>query len=225
MVEKQLDLPKNLVTVRHLVLDGHFGNNNALQMVLQCGLHLISKLRCDSALYFRFDGKQSSRGPRKKQPQKIDWRNIPEKHMAQKNTKDGIQSRIYQAQMLHQGFAQVLNVVIITKTNLKIGAFANVILFSSDLELAYEMIIDWYSLRFQIEFNFPNAKQHWGPEDFMKVQQVLLTNALNLSLFMVNLYHMPLGDYQQTHPKLEQIFGHVATLGFIHAVNVHASSP
>ena len=72
MVEKQLDLHKNLVTIAHLVLDGHFGNNNALQMVLRCGLHLISKLGCDSALNFRYDGKQSSRGPGKKHGQKID---------------------------------------------------------------------------------------------------------------------------------------------------------
>jgi hypothetical protein len=32
-------------------LDGAFGNNNALQMVGQCSLHLISKLRYDAALY------------------------------------------------------------------------------------------------------------------------------------------------------------------------------
>ena len=35
-----------------LVLDGHFGNHNALQMARQGTLHLISKLRCDAALYF-----------------------------------------------------------------------------------------------------------------------------------------------------------------------------
>ena len=65
MIKKQLAILKDLVTVRHMVLDGHFGNNNALQMVLQCGLHLISKLRCDSALYFVYDGPQKSNGPRK----------------------------------------------------------------------------------------------------------------------------------------------------------------
>ena len=60
MVKKQLEVLQNLVTVRHLALDGHFGNNNALQMVLQCGLQLISKLRYDSALYFIYDGKQQA---------------------------------------------------------------------------------------------------------------------------------------------------------------------
>ena len=54
-----------------------------------------------------------------------------------------IKTRIYQAQMLHKEFAQRLNVVIIHKTNLKTGACAHVILFSSDLELSYDKIIDY----------------------------------------------------------------------------------
>jgi len=201
MVKKQLEMLKILGTIAHLVLDGHFGNNNALQMTRQCGLHLISKLRCDSALYFIYDGQQKPKGPRKKYGLKIDYRNIPEKYLVEKSTQKGIETRIYQAQMLHHDFAQALNVVIITKTNLKTGAFANVNLFSSDLELSAEKIIDWYSLRFQIEFNFRAAKQHWGLEDFMNVKEVPLTNALNLSLFMVNLSQVLLRDFRKTHPK------------------------
>ena len=256
MVKKQVVMLKNLITVRHLALDGHFGNNNALQMVLQCGLHLISKLRCDSALYFVYEGPQKSRGPRIRYGKKIDYYNIPEKHLVEKSTEDDIITCIYQAQMLHRDFSQLLNVVIITKTNLKTGAFANVNLFSSDLELSHEKIIDYYSLRFQIEFNFRDAKQYWGLEDFMNIKEIPLTNALSLSLFMVSLSQVLLRDFRQTHPHsgtldlkayfraaiyfqetikmlpqkpepilLEQIFGQVASLGCIHAVNVQAFSP
>jgi putative transposase len=201
MVKKQLAMLKNLVPIYHLALDGHFGNNKALQMVLQCGLHLISKLRCDSALYFVYDGPQKRRGPRRKYGKKVDYRNIPEKYLVEKSIKDGMETCIYQAKMLHRSFAQALNVVIITKTNLKTGAFANVNLFSSDLNLTFAKIIDYYSLRFQIEFNFRDAKQHWGMEDFMNVKKIPLTNALNLSLFMVNLSQALLRDFRQTNPK------------------------
>ena len=55
------------------------------------------------------------------------------------------------------------------KTNLLTQARAHVILFSTDLDLAWEQLIDYYSLRFQIEFNFRDAKQFWGLEDFMNV--------------------------------------------------------
>jgi putative transposase len=201
MVKNQLETLKNLLTVRYLALDGHFGNNNALQMVLQCGLHLVSKLRRDAALYFSYEGKQKRKGPRRKYGMKIDYPNIPEKYLAETSTEDNIETRIYQAKMLHRDFAQILNVVIITKTNLKTGAFANVNLFSSDLELSYAKIIDYYSLRFQIEFNFRDAKQHWGLEDFMNVKEVPLTNAINLSLFMVTLSQALLREFRQFSPE------------------------
>jgi len=201
MVRNQLTLLQTLITVRYLVLDGHFGNNNALQMTRQCDLHLISKLRYDAALSFVYEGEQKRTGPRKKYGQKINYHNIPDQYLVEKSTKDGIETCIYQAQMLHHEFAQVLNVVILTKTNLSTGAFANVNLFSSDLQLAYEKIIDFYSLRFQIEFNFRDAKQYWGLEDFMNIKEVPLTNALNLSLFMVNLSQVLLREFREIHPE------------------------
>ncbi len=112
-----------------------------------------------------------------------------------------LQTRIYKAQMLHRDFAQALNVVIITESELKTGAFASVNLFSSDLELSYEKIIDFYSLRFQIEFNFSDAKQNWGLEDFMSVKEVLLTNVIHLSLFMVNISQVLLREFRRTYPE------------------------
>ena len=70
-----------------------------------------------------------------------------------------------------------MNVVIIVKTNLKNLATSHIILFSSDLDLAFDKLIDYYSLRFQIEFNFRDAKQFWGLEDFMNVTQNGVVNA------------------------------------------------
>ena len=64
----------------------------------------------------------------------------------------------------------------------------HVVLFSTDLDLSSAQIVDYYSLRFQIEFNFRDAKQHWGLEDFMNVTQQAVTNATNLAFFMVNLW-------------------------------------
>ena len=201
MVLQQLKGLKNLVSVRYLALDGHFGNSNALQMVRQCGLQLISKLRHDAALYFTYEGPQKSKGRHRKYGQKIDYHKIPEKYLVETSTEGNIQTRVYQVQLLHKSFALPLNVVILTKLNLQTGAFASVNLFSSDLELSYEKIIDYYSLRFQIEFNFRDAKQFWGLEDFMNVKELPLTNAINLSLFMVNLSQVLLRDYRKTYPK------------------------
>jgi putative transposase len=96
---------------------------------------------------------------------------------------DGIQTCIYQMTMRHKRFPDPLNAVIISKINLQTQARAHVLLFSSDLDLAYDKLIDYYRLRFQIEFNFQDAKQFWGLEDFMNVNQTLVYNAANLALF------------------------------------------
>jgi len=47
-------------------------------------------------------------------------------------------------------------------------------------------LVEYYRLRFQIEFNFRDAKQYWGLEDFMNITETAVTNAANLAFFMVN---------------------------------------
>ena len=91
-------------------------------------------------------------------------------HSLKETTVEGhSETRLYQMQVLHKEFAQPLNVLIIAKTNLRTQARAHVVLFSSDLALAYAPLVDYDGRRFQIDFNFRDAKQYWGLEDFMNV--------------------------------------------------------
>ncbi|MCP4487266.1 MAG: transposase [Gammaproteobacteria bacterium] len=184
----------------YCVMDGAFGNNNALQMVRQCSLHLISKLRYDAALYFPYEGKQKKRGANKKYGAKLDYDHIPDKCLKEITLLDGIQTKIYQITMWHKLIPDKLNIVIIVKTNLKTQKVARVVLFSSDLQLAFDKLIDYYRLRFQIEFNFRDAKQFWGLEDFMNVNQLPVYNAANLSMFMVNVSQVLIRHLRPTYP-------------------------
>ena len=186
----------------YLVLDGHFGTAAALQMARGCTLHLISKLRSDSALYLPYDGPYAGRGPRRIYGDKLTPRAIPERYLCQTTVEKENESRIYQLQARHKTFAQPLNVVCIVKTNLKTRAQAHVLLFSSDLALAFDKLIDYYCLRFQLEFNFRDAKQYWGLEDFMTTHPTRVTNAANLSLFMVNLVERVLREMRQREPEM-----------------------
>jgi putative transposase len=188
------------IHLTYLVLDGHFGNHPALHMVRQCQLHLISKVRSDAALFFSYTGPSPKRGQRPRLGERMDVRKIPEAYLKEITVEDGIETRTYQMQLLHREFAEPLNVVILLKTNLETKAWAHVILFSSDLELSYDKLIDFYSLRFQIEFNFRDAKQFWGLEDFMNVTQTAVTNAANLSLFMVDVSQVLMCKYRQDDP-------------------------
>lgn len=196
MVIGLLELIALKIPLAYLVLDGHFGNNNGLCMAQQAGLYLISKLRHDSALYFPYLGAQSSRGQRRKYGDKLDCRNIPIKYLKRTTIDKNIKTCTYNPQLLHEEFCQPLNVVVIVRTNLVTNESAHVLLFSSDLDLFYDKLTDYYSLRFQIEFNFRDAKQFWGLEDFMNVSQNAVTNAANLSFFLVNLSHHLLQDFR-----------------------------
>ena len=51
-----------------------------------------------------------------------------------------------------------------------------------------------------IEFNFRDAKQYWGLEDFMNVTPTGVTNAANLSLFMVNVAYRLRADRHPCDP-------------------------
>ena len=184
----------------YCVMDGAFGNNNALQMVRQSSLHLISKLRYDAALYFPYEGEQKKRGANKKYGTKLDYDHIPDKYLKETILLDGIQTNIYQMTLWHKLIPDKLNVVIILKTNLKTQKVARVVLFSSDLELAFDKLIDYYRLRFQIEFNFRDAKQFWGLEDFMNVNQLPVYNAANLAMFMVNASQVLIGHFRPACP-------------------------
>jgi putative transposase len=196
-----LAILKGIVTVRYIVLDGHFGNYPSAWMVLQTGLQLVSKLRFDAALYEPFAGKYRGRGPHPKYGDKVDVRKMKKKYLKADDTEAGIRTQIYQAAILNHEFASPLNVVVILKTNLSSKKQAHVILFSTDLELSYQKLYDYYALRFQIEFNFRDAKQYWGLDDFMNVKQTAVTNAANLSFFMVNFSSVLLRQYRKNNPE------------------------
>jgi len=202
MIRALLSRIGGLLPLTYLVVDGHFGNHYALQMTQQCNLQLISKLRSDSALYLTYPGPYAGRGPRRIYGAKLDLRALPADALRQTTVADRIETCIYQLEARHKTVADLLNVVVIVKTNLTTQAQAHVLLFSSDLALPFATLIDYYGLRFQLEFNFRDAKQYWGLEDFMVTDPTAVTNAANLALFMVNLVERVLQDIRPCHPTI-----------------------
>lgn len=92
------------------------------------------------------------------------------------------------------------NFVILLRINSANKTFTHALLFTSDLDLPYDLLVDFCSIRFQIVFNFRDAKQFWGFEDFMNVTQTAVANAANPSLFMVDVSWALLSDYRPFNP-------------------------
>ncbi len=174
------------VALTYLALDGHFGNGGALQMVRACNLHIISKLRSDAALYLPYAGPYAGRGAPRIYGPKLDYQALPPDALQQTTWDGEMETRRYHLTVLHKHMSQPIAVVILVKTNVVSKKQGHVVLFTSDLTLDSAQVVDYYSLRFQIEFTFRDAKQFWGLEDWMTTQETRVTNAANLALFMVN---------------------------------------
>ena len=185
-----------VLPIQYFLLDGYFGNNHTLQMVRECGLHLISKLRKDAALYLPPTTPYQGRGRPAIYGERLNPKTIDSKYRVSTQTQGNITTEVYQIACRHKRFPDPLNVVCLLKTDAKTEETSHVLLFSSDLALDAETMIDYYSLRFQIEFNFRDAKQFWGLDDFMNVKEIPVKNAANLSMFMVNV-----------SAKLREMFG------------------
>ena len=75
------------IPILYCLLDGYFGNNNALQMVRGCDLHLISKLRRDAALYLPPTTPYSGRGRPVIYGEKLNPKDIDSKYQVATQTK------------------------------------------------------------------------------------------------------------------------------------------
>jgi putative transposase len=171
-------------------------------MTQECGLALISKLRLNTALYFPSTLPYAGRGRPRIYGQRFNPQQIDTKYRVSTQTHENITTEVYQAKLRHKKFPEPLNVVCILKTQPLREKKSHVLLFSSDLALDAEKMIDYYSLRFQIEFNFRDAKQFWGLEDFMNVNKTPVNNAANLSMFMVNVSAKLLAPLRLEHAEL-----------------------
>ena len=200
MLKTVLATINGFIPIRYFLLDGYFGNTQTLQMVRDCGLHLISKLRRDAALYLPPTTPYQGRGRPAIYGEKFTPKEIDDNYRVSAQTQGNITTEVYQMQCRHKRFPDPLNVVCLLKTDAKTQEKSHVLLFSSDLEMEAETLIDYYALRFQIEFNFRDAKQFWGLDDFMNVKEIPVNNAINLSMFMVNVSAKLRERFDAEHP-------------------------
>jgi len=180
----------NVPTLRYFVYDGAFGNNAGIEAVKKADLYLVSKLKKSSSLYFKFNGEQKKRGRKRIYGTLIDYENMNDAYLKESTTDGDIETKIYQFEALNKKIHGALNIVLIFSKNIRTNKITHTILFSTDLKQTFQKIIDYYSLRFQIEFNFRDAKQFFGLEDFMNIKKRRIHNFANLSMFMNNISYL-----------------------------------
>ena len=165
----------------YLVVDSAYGNLQYLKLAKEKGLFVISKLRAAPALFFNYEGEKGKTKP-KKYGEKVDINKLPSKYLVSEKTENGIFFQVYQYQAWNKEMSEfMLNVVSIVATNTKTGKVFHTHFFSNDLQLSAENMIEYYGLRFQIEFDFRETKQLFGLHKLKNYHQIQMTNMFHLA--------------------------------------------
>lgn len=149
---------------QHLLIDGGLSSQTFIDGVVDLGLHPVGKLRRDSRLRYLYDGpRREGPGRPRLYDGQVDYNYNKLAANMQRIEADWTEDEVFSQVVNHPCWKRNLRVVILVRH--RNGKRRHVILFSTDTELSAEQIVRWYSLRFQIEFVFRDAKQFTGLGD------------------------------------------------------------
>ena len=167
---------------KHFVADAWFAKSTFVNGLKELDFHLISRFRDDAHLMYIYKGVHTGKKGRPKRfDGKIDFANVDRSKfdtIHQDKDTECLTSVVY-AKALGMN---VRVVIAITKKNKK-----HTIYFSTDTELKGIDVLELYKTRFQIEFNFRDAKQHTGLTDSQSRDIKRMNFNFNTALATINL--------------------------------------
>ena len=169
--------------VNYLVADGYYYRAKFWNAVRDADLNLISKLRVDANLNYIYTGEKNQRGARRKYDGKVDCNNL-KKLTFVKEVQPGV--NLYSLVVWSCCLKCEIRLAVISELQPN-GKIKNVLLFSTDINLPAEQILEYYQARFQIEFIFRDAKQFTGLSDCQSRSSQRLDFHFNASLIALNL--------------------------------------
>ena len=172
-----------------LVVDGWYAKASFVKAVTSQGYTVISKLRKDARLDYAYEGPYSGIGRPKLYDGPVDLSDLSRWEGAEYQ---GV--RLCQKRLSYRAFKRRLNVVHIQSASSK----RCLLLFSTDLSLSAQHIVQCYRARFQIEFLFRDAKQHTGLAQGQVRSKEAIRHHCNLSLAATNLLRLKDRRWQNT---------------------------
>jgi len=181
LVERKESL---LLISKHVVADAYFSKNGFVSKLTANGFHIVSRLRDDANLLYKYKREQlNRRGRPKKYDGKICYHSLNTEHLI--CVTDNKQNRIYHGIVYSKSLKRDINLVLV-KTQKK-GKWGHKLYFSTDLNLSPQTLLNYYKTRFQIEFVFRDAKQHTGLEHCQARNLKKLYFHFNAALTAVNM--------------------------------------
>jgi DDE superfamily endonuclease len=182
-IEQILDCLPQLKMVKYFVADGFYAKVKFIKALLSVNKHLITKLRPDANLKFKFEGQHvQKRGAKPKYEGKAVYNDLSKWHFKGKDAKYPYLN-IYHRICYSPQFDCWLSVALVINTK----THKYILLASTDLEQDPLQILTFYQLRFQIEFLFRDAKQFTGLNHCQARDEQKLDFHFNLALSALNL--------------------------------------
>ena len=170
-------------SVRYLVADGYYFRAKFWDAVRNSNLNLISKLRSDANLKYLYTGEKNKIGAPRKYDGKVDCNKLKNLTFI-KEVKPGV--KLYSLVVWSVSLKCKIRLACLSELQPN-GNIKNLLLFSTDIELTGEQILEYYQARFQIEFIFRDAKQFTGLSNCQSRSGQCLDFHFNASLIALNL--------------------------------------
>jgi len=182
-LEQFLDCLPKLKNILYFVADGFYAKKKVIDTFISEGKHLIVKLRSDANLRFLFNGDpKKGKGAKKKYAGKVYFSDLKNWFFKGIDYKYN-HLHIYYQTLNSIQFKRNLKVVLVLNTNNQ----KYILLASTDIEQSARQIVEYYQLRFQIEFLFRDAKQFTGLNDCQARSEDKLDFHFNASFAALNL--------------------------------------
>lgn len=215
-IEQLLDCRAYLKSVLYIVADGYYAKQKMFEAVLSMNKHLITKLRPDADMKYLLDrSKYPNAHGNKKYDGKVYWKTLDLNRWIDLGVHPKFDHlQVYTQELYSVQFKMKLKVVVLINTrNGKYVLLASTNLFQSALE-----IIQFYSLRFQIEFLFRDAKQFTGLMHCQARAEEKLDFHFNMSLAAINLYRLQMKLNQQEHTSINSFIRQAYNTKLVHLI-------
>ena len=177
--------------IKTLAVDAYFTAENFVRPVLkEAGLHVVGRLQINADMRYLYEpseeelNKPRPRGRPREFGDKINWNSLQDGYFDM--VFEDKEIRVWTAVTNAKKMKMNVRVVIVEK--LKEGkVISTKKYYSTDKKCGAKKIYDYYKIRFQVEFNFRDAKQHTGLEHCQARNKEALHFHFNASLTAVSI--------------------------------------
>jgi hypothetical protein len=176
-----------LKTSKYITFDAYFSKKPFVDAICASGLVLISRMQRRSYMRYAYLGPQKGgQGARKKYDSQVDETKPCPKHFTiiRQSEEQIVYEGVVHIRALKRWCKVVLLHVLKPEQKEPKSVF---VYFATDVSLSGEKVLEYYQNRYQIEFNFRDAKGHLGLEDCQSRQDEALNFHFNHVLTTLNI--------------------------------------